>query len=249
VPPLVIAFYRCLFAGLAFAPWIRRQHVSWSWGLLPVVGSFAAMNALFVSALGLGTAANAIFLQYTAPVWLLLGSVWLLGETVSRWTIWTVSLAMAGVGIIVAGAWGSEDLFAAGIALGSGIAYAGVILGLRYLRDRATHWLTLCNHWAAALVLLPVVWMYPAPRTEQIVFLAFFGTVQMALPYWLVARGLRQLSPQEVGMLSLLEPVLNPVWAYLVAGERPASATLWGGACILWALVLRYAPGLLGRNY
>ena len=65
----------------------------------------------------------------------------------------------------------------------------------------------------------------------------------MGLPYWLVARGLRSVSPQEAGTITLLEPLLNPLWAYLAASELPSRFTLIGGAFILGALLWRYWPG------
>src|SRR5205814_10522904 len=76
----------------------------------------------------------------------------------------------------------------------------------------------------------------------QVGGLAVYGAVQMALPYWLVARGLRSVSPQEAGTLTLLEPLLNPLWAYAVSGETPHDFTLFGGVFILGALVWRYWP-------
>jgi drug/metabolite transporter (DMT)-like permease len=75
-------------------------------------------------------------------------------------------------------------------------------------------------------------------------WLFLFGAVQMGLPYWLMARGLRAVGPNEAGTLTLLEPLLNPVWAYLVspATERPKPATLVGGALILAGIAYRYWP-------
>jgi drug/metabolite transporter (DMT)-like permease len=64
----------------------------------------------------------------------------------------------------------------------------------------------------------------------------------MGLPYWLMSRGLRSVSPQEAGAITLLEPILNPVWAYLVANEEPPLATVFGGLFILGALAWRYWP-------
>ena len=82
------------------------------------------------------------------------------------------------------------------------------------------------------------------PSLPQLALLFLFGSVQMALPYWLVARGLRVVSPQEAGTITLLEPLLNPLWAYLVSpkSEAPKIYTLAGGACILGALAWRYWP-------
>ena len=82
------------------------------------------------------------------------------------------------------------------------------------------------------------------PTTPQFVVLFLYGTVQMGLAYWLMAKGLRSVTPQEAGTISLLEPLLNPVWAYLVspATEPPGWFTLVGGGVILAALAWRYWP-------
>src|SRR5262249_16964278 len=80
IAPLLIAFYRALFAGLALLPMLRLGDISFRPTMLPMVACFAIMNATFVSALYHGTAANAIVLQYTAPMWMYLGCIWLLHE-------------------------------------------------------------------------------------------------------------------------------------------------------------------------
>jgi drug/metabolite transporter (DMT)-like permease len=109
----------------------------------------------------------------------------------------------------------------------------------------SSRWLTAFNHLFSALVLTPIVWRHPLPSWPQFVVLFAYGTVQMALPYWLLAVGLRRLSAQEVGTLTLIEPVLNPLWAYLASPttETPTGWTLAGGACIIGALLWRYWPG------
>jgi drug/metabolite transporter, DME family len=243
VPGLVMAFYRVLFAGLVLLPTLRRRDLSFRPLMIGMVICFAVMNGLFVSALALGTAANAIFLQYTAPMWLYLASVRWLGEPADRRSSVAVAVGSVGIAVIVLSG-GRTDLPVIAIALGSGLTYAGVILFLRVLREASPRWLTVLNHLGGAVVLLPVLWYLalPAPSPAQLGVLFLFGAVQMGLPYWLVARGLRVVSPQEAGTITLLEPILNPVWAYLVAGEIPAGATWVGGAFILGALAWRYWP-------
>jgi drug/metabolite transporter (DMT)-like permease len=203
---------------------------------------FAVMNILFISALTLGTAANAIFLQYTAPLWLFLAGVWLLGENVDRRSAIALGIGMAGIAVIIAGGINDDHLPTVALALGSGVAYAGVLLFLRVLRDASSRWLTVLNHLGAAVVILPWVWMSPTPTLPQLAVLAIFGSIQMGLAYWLVARGLRVVSPQEAGTITLLEPLLSPLWAYLVAAEVPSNFTLLGGAFIVGALAWRYWP-------
>jgi len=110
------------------------------------------------------------------------------------------------------------------------------------LRDVSSRWLTVVNHLFGGLVLLPWLISLPSPSPGQFVFLFIYGAVQMGIPYWLVARGLRSVSPQEAGTITLLEPILNPLWAYLVAAEVPSKFELVGGAFILGALAWRYWP-------
>jgi drug/metabolite transporter (DMT)-like permease len=254
VSGLLMAFYRALFAGLVLVPTLRRRDVGFRPMMLAMIASFAIMNGLFVSALKEGTAANAIVLQYTAPMWMYLASVWWLGEPADRRSSIALAVSLFGIGVIVFSGTGADWRIIA-IALGSGVAYAGVLLCLRVLRDASSRWLTVLNHLGGAMALLPWVWFLPAPTPAQFVVLFLFGAVQMGLPYWLVARGLRVVSPQEAGTITLLEPLLNPLWAYLVAAEVPAPSTLIGGAFILGALAWRYwpfrrsqAPGTLARE-
>jgi drug/metabolite transporter, DME family len=244
VQPLQIAFYRVLFAGLVLVPGLRRANLAFRPPMLAMALIFAAMNALFVTALAEGTAANAILLQYTAPMWMYLASIFLLGERADRRSTIALVLGMFGIAVIIVGGWDGGQLRTILIALGSGVTYAGVLIFLRALRGLSPLWLTVWNHLLGALVLVPFIWGQPLPRWEQYVVLFLFGSVQMGLAYWLVARGLRVVSPQEAGAITLLEPLLNPVWAYLVwpKTETPPLVTYLGGALILGALAWRYWP-------
>jgi drug/metabolite transporter (DMT)-like permease len=247
--PLQIAAARVFFGGLVLVPLLRPRDVRFSWGILATALVFTAMNALFLTAMAQGKAANAILLQYTAPMWLYLAGVTFLKEP-TNWRA-TVSLwaGLFGIGLIVAGGWQAGQVRALVLALGSGIGYAGVLIGLRLLRHDSPVWLTVVNHLVGAagsgLLLLvlatePLAW--PTPR--QWLVLALFGSLQMGLPYLLMARGLRTVSPQEAGTLSLLEPLLNPFWAWLLVPEQEAVGplTLVGGAIILGSLAWRYWP-------
>jgi drug/metabolite transporter (DMT)-like permease len=248
VKPMTMAFYRVMFAALVLLPTLRRSDVSLRPMMVPMVLSFAVMNALFVNAMSLGSAANAILLQYTAPLWMYLASVWWLGEPADRRSSAAIAVGVVGILVIVVGGRGSGELTVSAIGLGSGVAYAGVVLCLRVLRSASSRWLAFLNHAVSALALLPWVLFEPPPRAAQLVILFLFGAVQMGLPYWLMARGLRSVSPQEAGTITLLEPILNPVWAYLVASEAPTATTFVGGALILAGLVWRYWP-FRGRGH
>ncbi|HWY87160.1 MAG TPA: DMT family transporter [Gemmataceae bacterium] len=242
--PVQIACYRALFAGLFLVPTLRRRDLSFRPVMIWMGLSFAAMNALFVTAMALGPSANAILLQYSAPLWMYLAAVFLLGEPSDRRGTITLAIGLGGIAVIVLGGWQTGDLTIIAIALGSGFTYAGVLIGLRVLRQESSNWLTVWNHLLGGLILVPLLISLRPPTPGQFAVLFFYGSLQMGLPYWLVARGLRVVSPQEAGTITLLEPILNPVWAYLVSPrtEVPGPFTYLGGAMILGALAWRYWP-------
>ncbi|MCS7046796.1 MAG: DMT family transporter [Gemmataceae bacterium] len=240
--PVQIACYRALFAGLVLLLTVRRGHLSFRPSMLGMAVCFALMNFTFISAQALGTAANAIFLQYSAPLWMYLAAVCFLGESGERRGTVALTIGMIGIGVIIAGGWQDGELLVVVIGLASGVTYAAVLIFLRVLRAQSANWLTAWNHLLGAAALAPMLlWLRP-PTLLQLAVLFLFGAGQMGLAYWLVARGLRVVGAQEAGTLTLLEPLLNPVWAYLIAGEIPAPETCAGGALIIGALAWRYWP-------
>ena len=260
--PLQIAFYRGLFGGLGLLLFVRRRDVVFRPVMAGMVVTFTAMSALYLSALGLGPAGNAIFLQNTAPLWVTVFAVYVLGEPAARRDWQAVLLGAAGAAVIVGGNWPRglppDELRAQGLillmGLASGLVYAGVVLFLRALRDVAAAWLVALNLLgsAATLGLFVLVtdgpdgcWAWvTAPSARQLAALTVYGAVQMAVPYWLFTRSLRAVSPQEAGIITLVEPLLNPLWAYLVTPETdtPSWGMAAGGGLILAALAWRYVP-------
>jgi drug/metabolite transporter (DMT)-like permease len=116
------------------------------------------------------------------------------------------------------------------------------------LRSASSRWLTVLNHLCSGIALGLFDDFSQPISAAQILFLFLFGAIQMGLPYWLMARGLQSVSPQEAGALTLLEPILVPVWAYLVAREVPGTYTFLGGGLILAALFWRYMPDAFKRQ-
>ncbi|MFO0801338.1 MAG: DMT family transporter [Gemmataceae bacterium] len=260
--PLQIAFFRGLFGGAALLTLVRRIDVTFRPLMGAMVLTFTVMCGLYMSALSLGPAANAIFLQNTAPVWVYLFAVYVLGEAGNRRGWQAVLLGGLGAVVIVAGNWPRDlppdeqhtQVLILLMGVGSGVWYAGVVLFLRVLRNESPAWLVSLNLLGTSATLgLYVTLRYgvdgfvdwvTAPTAGQLALLAVFGVVQMAMPYWLFARGLRHVSPHEAGIITLLEPLLNPLWAYLITPDKdtPTPAMWLGGALILAALVWRYVP-------
>jgi drug/metabolite transporter (DMT)-like permease len=244
-----LACLRSLFAALCLLPFLKLESVRWRRGLVPMAVAFAAMNGLFLTAMTLTTAAAAVFLQYTATPWSFLLGLVVLGESWRRGNLVAVGLAVAGIAVIVVAdnshnptdqtthMHGMGNL----MAVGSGLAFAIVIVSLRHLRDLSPVFLVLVNQLAACLVLLPwLAWHPPELSLQQWTLLAAFGVVQMAVPYLLFARGVKSVPVQEAALIVLLEPVLTPAWVELLGWES-APATVWlGGGLIVTGLLLRY---------
>jgi drug/metabolite transporter (DMT)-like permease len=171
-----------------------------------------------------------------------LACVYLLGEKPDRRSLAAVVIALIGVATNVVGGWRGDQLYPMALGLASGITYAAVLIGIRILRDASSRWVTVLNLFTGAAVLLPVIVVIPSPSWRQIAVLVVFGGLQLGFPYFLMARGLRSVSPQEAGTLTLIEPILSPLWAFLIVGQMPARETWIGGAFILAALVFRYSP-------
>ena len=262
-PPLSslqIAFYRGLFGGAALLLLVRRRDMVFRPMMAGMVLTFTMMTALYLSAIALGPAANAIFLQNTAPVWVYLFAIYVLGEAADRRGWQAVILGAIGAVVIVAGNWPRDlpaDEQETQVAIlfmgaGSGLVYAVVMIFLRVLRDVSSAWLICLNLIGTAATLGAYIlvtsgplglWEWAAtPSLQQLAVLAVFGIVQMAIPYWLFARGLRVVGPLEAGIITLLEPLLNPVWAYLITPDKdtPTVPMLIGGGLILGALAWRY---------
>jgi drug/metabolite transporter (DMT)-like permease len=236
---VLLAFWRAAFAAAVLAPVVRRPRFRRS--LVPLVACFAGMNITYLTAMVLTTAANAIWLQSTAPWWVFGFSVLWIGEPIVRRDLVPLGFGVLGVGTILFFEVQAEAVGGVTCGLASGACYAGVVLLMRRLRDENPGWIVTLSHAATALVLLPwIVTIDVWPSPTQLAVLALFGTVQMAVPYMLMFRGLRAITGVEATGIGLAEPVLTPLWVLLVWGEQPAPWTLAGAALILAGLLLRY---------
>jgi len=237
----LLAFWRSAFAALILLPMIRRPR--WNPRLIPLAVCFTAMCITYLTAVTMTTAANAIWLQATSPWWVFLLSVVLLREPVVRRDLIPLGFGVVGVGIILAFELGihAQDRLGVLCGLASGVCFACVVMFMRHLRHENAAWLVAVSHIGVILVMLPwavSLGIWPTPL--QLVVLAAFGSLQMAIPYVFLIRGLRTISSQEAVGLGLIEPILTPFWVFAFGLETPRWWTVVGGSLILAGLVLRY---------
>jgi drug/metabolite transporter (DMT)-like permease len=248
LPPLTIVFYRSVFAALVFTPFLRRKDWRIDRPILISVISYTAAISAFVSANKLTTAANAIVLQYTAPLFVFLFSGIVLREKISRLNGFTLAASMIGVAIIFLGSAGQPDMAGVLLALLSGALFAAYMINLRKTQAVSPVYLTWINNVVCALLLLLVVKSQLGLTSTQWGIVAVMGAVQLGLPYFLFSKGLQTVPLQEASLIALIEPVLNPLWVALVVGELPSIATVAGGGMILVGLGLRYLWPMLTRS-
>jgi drug/metabolite transporter (DMT)-like permease len=208
---------------------------------LGVALAYAATVVLFIIATKRTTAANAIFLQDTAPLYVLVLSPFLLKEKPSRGELTAAPIFLLGLSLFFVDQLQPGQLLGNAIALASGVAFALTILGLRAV-DEGPVVLVWGNLLAGLSVLVPAL-SGPTPTLLDGGILLFLGVFQLGLAYTLFNLGIRQTPAVEASLLILLEPVLNPVWTFLFTGERPGPWAILGGGIILLATVWRTVLG------
>jgi drug/metabolite transporter (DMT)-like permease len=248
LPPLTIVFYRSLFASLFFAFFVRKSIAVPKVALLVSILAYTAAISAFVSANKITTAANAIALQYTAPMFVFVIVHFLFGEKITSTSWLSLGLGMLGIAVIGAGSAGQPDAAGVIIALLSGLLFSIYMVSLRFLKEFHPGTLTFLNNLVCCLILLPLVGSELSLSLKEGWIVAVMGVVQLGVPYWLFSKGLEQVSIQEASLIVLIEPVLNPIWVALIVGELPSSATLVGGICIVGSLGFRYLLQVQNKN-
>ena len=248
LPPLKIAFYRSLIAGLFLAAvagrsgWRRLER-----GSLLVILTYALVVNLFVVANKWTTAANAILLQSTAPVWVIAFGALLYRIRPRSADLAAVGGALLGLLLVLADRVGAASGRGDLAALVSGVFFG--LMMLLMSRQRATplfHTLALGNL-VAALLALPFIWPDLGISRRDLGILVLLGVGQLGAGYLLFAVAIRRLPALEISLLALLEPVLNPLWVFIARGERPGPLVLLGGAIVISVLAL-HALATVRRN-
>ncbi|MBX3209457.1 MAG: DMT family transporter [Labilithrix sp.] len=260
--PLVVAGLRSVFA-LAFmlvvmtvqlrgqpralaviAALLRRPLV---WG---AAASYALMVVMFVLAARRTTAANAIFIQYTAPIYVALLSGPLLGEKPARSDLFATGACVVGMALTFGGELGGGRAAGNLLAVLSSFGFAGLPLLLRVDQKRLDPEtaaraplvaMSLGNALAAAVALPAMIAEPPSGPAagRTLVVLILLGTLQIGLPYVFYGVAVRRLRALESSLLATIEPVLSPIWVLLATGEQPSAMAAAGGAVIVAAVVLQ----------
>lgn len=229
----------------------------WRPRALLVGACYAATFVTFVVATKYTMSANAIFLQSTAPIYVLLLAPRLLAEPNRRSDYVVTVLLMIGLGLFFvdvdsATRTAPNPAFGNLVAIAAGVSLALGLMGLRWLGregvvdgEDLSGAAALAGNVLAAVVCLPFMALSFGESSgitlNDVLLIGYLGTIQIGLGYWVLTRGLRRVPAVEVSLLLLAEPVLNAVWAWLVLGEQPGAWSLLGCILILSATCVRVA--------
>ena len=248
---LELSFGRSLLAALTVALLTRREGFRVNAVTLVASVLYAALLLLFVIANKLTTAANAIFLQYTAPVYVLVLEPLMFKERFRWQDLFVVAACVCGMSLFFVGQLRPQDVEGNLTALGSGVCFALFLLLLRHQRagrvNRASS--VIYGNLLICAITLPAFARAVGMMTmRDVLIVTYLGVVQIGLAYTLftlgIARGVRSL---DAGVVGYIEPMLNPVWVFLFLGERPSRWALLGG-CVIIAAVLAHTVALARRG-
>jgi DME family drug/metabolite transporter len=240
-----VAGFRCGIAAVVLLILLPEARHGWTWRTGLVGLTYAATMILFVLATKLTTSANAIFLQSTAPLYLMILGPFVLNERIRRIDVLVIAAVAGGAVLLLlgsehAGATAPDPARGNILALLTGLVWAVTLAGLRWLgrqhgtTDPAAATVIIGNIVAFAASLpfaLPVVRIGPA----DLAVLLYLGVFQIGLAYVALTRSIRHIPALEASTLLMVEPVFNPIWTWLIHGERPSSLALAGGSLIIFA--------------
>lgn len=238
---LELSFYRSFFAAITVA--LFTKHEGFGINRVTAIASvlYAILLVLFVLATKQTTAANAIFLQYTAPVYLMILEPLFYKERFRSRDLITVLVCVGGMTLFFVGQLRPQDVNGNLLALGSGLCFALYFLLLRHSKSRAVNRASSVIYGNVLVVVLTAPWGLSALvhlNRFDLISVIYLGVIQVGLAYTLftvaMARGVRSL---DAGIIGYIEPVLNPVWVFLVLREKPSKWALLGGTIIIAAVI------------
>ena len=231
--PIAITGTRSIAAACVFLIYLKK--VKWHWNRYFIIGvfSYAAMMLLYVFSIRLTTAANAIFLEFTAPIYVVILSYFLLNERITLFDLLSMIIIFFGMGLFFIddltfyGFWGNIMAAIAGVCL-------GIVTVIIRKEKKSAFQIVLFGNIVTSLVCIPFMFS-GIQETVYLDWIMIFGLgiVQLGIPYILYTLALRHVRAIDAILVSMIEPILNPVWVYLFVGEKMGDWAFIGGSMVL----------------
>jgi DME family drug/metabolite transporter len=242
-----ISFYRSAFAAITIFIVLKanKQSIKFEFDRLSILCSvsYAGILIFFVIATKLTTAANAIFLQFTAPIYLLVLEPVFLKTRFEIKNLIALVFCLAGMTLFFFGKLEISDIYGNLFAIASGISFAFFSLFLKWRKKKNINSNTLVNILAGnilvSIICFPVIFPELSLETSQLMILLYMGVFQIGLSYVIFNEGVKYVSATEAMIIAMLETIFNPVWVFIGIREVPGIYAIFGGIIILTAIVWR----------
>jgi drug/metabolite transporter (DMT)-like permease len=237
--PLTIVGVRSAIAAIMMLALFNKK-IRFTWSFAQVAGAlaYAATVILFVSATKLTTAANAILLHYTAPVFTALLGAWLLKEKVIRFDWAIIGVVIGGMVLFFFDQFTPGGLWGNIMAIISAVTVAFMILFLRQQKSGSPLETIILGNIIAVVVCLPFIIQEP-PTPADWLPLLYMGIFQIGISFVLFCSAIKFVTALDAVLIQTIEPLLNPIWVFLVIGEVPGKWAMIGGICVLTAVTIR----------
>ncbi len=235
--PLAVLAGRSIFSGLVFLIYLRRFPIRFTRWTILAAASYVLTQFFYISSVRMTTAANAIFLQYTAPVYIVLMGFWLLREKPSKADWLSMLVIFAGLGMFFADGLSLDGFMGNLLAVFSGLTLALMTIALRAQKDGTPAESFLLANLFTAIFGFYFVTQEPWTATSWL-FIAYLGIFQVGLSFLLYSIAIKAIPALEATLIGTLEPILNPIWVLLVIGEMPGPMALIGAGVVLAGVII-----------
>lgn len=242
-----ISFYRSLIAALTILviTIYQKKSLKFEFDKISIFCtlSYALILILFVIATKLTTAANAIFLQFTAPIYLLVLEPVFLKTKFEKRNLIALIFCFIGMTLFFFGKLDLSSIQGNLFAIGSGICFALFSLFLKWKKQihktEDTIIYIVTGNLLVCFICLPMVFDKLIIESDQLIILLFMGVFQIGISYIIFNEGIKYISATESMIIAMLEAVLNPVWVFIGVGETPSVYSIIGSVIIIFAIIWR----------
>ena len=234
-----ISFFRSFFAAIVFIA-LFKKNIFYANGFTFINAlMYSAILILFVIATKTTTAANAIFLQYTAPIYVLIFEPIINKTHYEKINIITILICFTGMILFFMGKFSPGYVTGNILALLSGVAYAAFLLGMRKNKKEYQFSSIFYGNIIVSLICVSSIFHLSNITTANLMMVTFLGIFQIGIAYAIFSYGLKRVLAIEASLISMIEPTLNPVWVFIGYGEVPSIMAIIGGIIIIAAISVR----------
>ena len=236
--PVAIAGMRSFSAALVLFAYIRKPKFTKSKAQILGTITYALTVLSFIIANKLTTAANAILLQYTSPIFVAILGVWILKEKIHWYDIVPIFTVSLGMGLFFISDVSTGNIIGNLLAIFCGFTLACTTIALKFEKDGSGLEIPLFGNILTFLISIPFI-LLDLQDKSSLMTVSIMGIIQLGVPFIFYGYAMKRLTALEAILLTVMEPLLNPIWVFIFSGEKPGIFTVIGGVIVITSVILR----------